>query len=333
MTDSFRDEQIECAELSAKVFAAVSGAPMTVDESDVKSIRAELAGIGLPLLAVPEKQAGGGMTEFDIVLILEEAGYADVPVPIAETVGVVAPMVARFGTDEQRERWLPSLASGHSLGTTVCPGTGFGSRRGADLALVEHDGRVHVLDLSPPVPGSLSLAVHELVEVAGTACLAQPAASVAEFRSRGAWVTAALLNGVSRRLFELTLDYAGTREQFGVAIGSFQAVRHMLAEMAAGIESARPTAWSAARALAAREPGSDVGARVAKAIAGSTGALANDHALQIHGAIGFTMEHPLHRWLHSGHELESRWGTSAEHYAALGATAVHGGSLVAAFLP
>jgi alkylation response protein AidB-like acyl-CoA dehydrogenase len=297
----FSEEQVEFAALAAKVFAAAA--------------TTELAEIGLPLLAVPEDLGGGGLTEVDVVLIVEEAGYADVPVPIAETVGVVAPLLARYGTAEQRARWLPALASGASLGVTVCPATGVGSRRGADLALVERDGLVTLLDRG-----------------AASSYLEDPAA-VAELRARSAWVTAALLNGVSRRLLDLSLDHARTREQFGVAIGSFQAVKHMLAEMAAGLESARPTAWSAARALAGDDPGSSRAARVAKAVAGRAGALANDHALQIHGAIGFTSEHPLHRWLLAGHELEARWGTPADHHAELGAAALAGGSLVEAFLP
>jgi alkylation response protein AidB-like acyl-CoA dehydrogenase len=333
MTDAFTDEQTQFAGLAAKVFSAATRDTLALDDGSAGAIRAELAEIGLPLLAVAEDLGGGGMTEIDVVLILEEAGYADVPVPIAETVGVVAPMVARYGTAEQRQRWLPALASGHSLGTTVCPGTGLGSRRGAGLALVEHDGRVHLVDLGLVDYGRLWSSPGEMLAAAGAPCLAEPPLSVAELRFRGAWVTAALLNGVSRRLLDLSLDHARTREQFGVAIGSFQAVKHMLADMAACVESARPTAWSAARTLAADDPRSGLAAGVAKAVAGRAGALANDHAMQIHGAIGFTREHALRRWLLFGHELESRWGTAAEHHAALGRFALAGASLIDAFAP
>jgi alkylation response protein AidB-like acyl-CoA dehydrogenase len=316
MADTFSDEQVEFADLAAKVFAAM-GSDGDVDPAGV---RAQLAEIGLPLMAVAEEFGGLGLDECDVVLILEEAGYADAPVPIAETIGVVAPLLARYGSEEQRETWLPALAGGDTLGTTVCPGTGVGSRTGADVALVERDGRVHLVG----VDGT---------HVAGAPCLAEPAASVAELRARAAWVTAAVLNGVSRRLLDLSLEYARAREQFGVAIGSFQAVKHKLAEMASGVESARPTAWSAARALAGRDPERGVAASVAKVLAGHAGALANDHALQIHGAMGFTKEHPVHRWLLLGHELESRWGTAGEHAAALGEGALAGGSLVERFVP
>jgi alkylation response protein AidB-like acyl-CoA dehydrogenase len=295
---TFSDEQREFAAVAAKVFAAPD--------------KQELAELGLPLMAVPEELGGLGLDETDAVLILEEAGYADVRLPIAETIGVVAPLLARYGTEAQRERWLGALASGESLGTTVCPGAGLGSRGGADVTLVERDGAVQVI-----AGGEAS----------------RLADAVPELRARGAWVTAAVLNGVSRRLLDLSLEHARTREQFGVPIGTFQAVKHKLAEMAAAIESARPTAWSAALALAGGDPRSVLTAMAAKANAARAAALANDHALQIHGAMGFTQEHPVHRWLLLGHELESRWGTAGEHHAALGAAALAGGSLIEQFVP
>ncbi|GAA2448137.1 acyl-CoA dehydrogenase family protein [Actinomadura vinacea] len=327
MIDAFSDEQIEFAELAAKSFAGVAA------DAEPAGPRAELARIGLPLLAVPEELGGGGMTEADVVLIIEEAGHADVPVPIAETVGVVAPMVARHGSAEQRERWLPAFAGGDSLGLAVCPSGGIGTRRGADLALVEHEGRMHLLEIGALGAEAARMRSGEMVAALAGSALDDPEASVAEFRARSAWVTAALLNGVGRRLLELSLEQARTREQFGVPIGSFQAVKHMLAEMAAAVESARPTAWSAARALAAGAPGSGLAAAVAKAVASQAGALVNDHALQVHGGIGFTMEHPLHRWLLYGHELQSRWGSAAEHQVTLGRSALGVDSLVETFIP
>ncbi|MFF7656131.1 acyl-CoA dehydrogenase family protein [Streptomyces sp. NPDC007983] len=333
MIDAFSDEQTEFARLAAKAFASSSGGAAAPGDAEVAAARATFAEIGLPLLAVPEEFGGAGMTETDVVLIIEEAGYADVPVPIAETVGVVAPMVARYGTAEQRTRWLPALAAGDSLGTTMCPSGGLGTRRGADLVLVEHEGRVCVAEAGGSAAGGVARAGGEVSAMGAGSALGEPGASVPELRTRGAWVTAALLGGVARRLLELSAEQARTREQFGAPIGSFQAVKHMLADMAAAVESARPTAWSAARALAAGDPGSGLAAAVAKAVASRAGALANDHALQIHGGMGFTREHPLHRWLLYGHELQSRWGSAAMHQAALGRFAAGDASLVETFIP
>jgi alkylation response protein AidB-like acyl-CoA dehydrogenase len=322
VVDGFSDEQLEFADLAAKAFTSFAGQATPQTDSDLAAMRVELAQLGLPLLAVPEDLGGGGMAEPDVVLIIEEAGFADLPVPIAETVGVVAPMVARYGSAQQRERWLPAIARGDSLGATVCPCGGLGTRRGADFALMEHDDRVHLVELDA---GSAT--------ISGRTLLGEGEASVVELHARAAWVTAALLNGVARRLLTLSVEYARTREQFGVPIGRFQAVKHMLADVAVAIESARPMAWGVARALAGAEENTGVLAGAAKALACQAGALANDHALQIHGGIGFTREHPLHRWLLYGHELESRWGTAAAHQAKLGRFAVECGSIVGTFIP
>jgi alkylation response protein AidB-like acyl-CoA dehydrogenase len=318
--DAFTEEQLEFAELAGQVFASLTPAASSPADRELAAMLVALAELGLPLLAVPEALGGGGMGEADVVLIIEEAGYADVPVPIAETVGVVAPMLARYGSPEQCDRWLPALAKGSTLGTTRCPENGLGSRRGAGLALVEREGRVHVVDLAEPAPSYDST-------------LREPEASVAELHGRSAWVAAALLNGVSRRLLDLGVEYARTREQFGMPIGSFQAVKHMLAETAAAIEAARPTAWTAARSFAEGRSAPSVAARVAKARAAEAGRLANDHVLQVHGGIGFTKEHALHGWLLYGHELESRWGDAGAHHTALGRFATECDSLLTTFLP
>lgn len=333
MTDAFSDEQIDFARLAAKAFADVAGGAAAPGDADLAGARATLAEIGLPLLTVPEEHGGGGMTEADVVLIIEEAGYADVPLAIAETVGVVAPMVARYGSAEQRDRWLPAIAGGERLGATVCPRSGIGTRRGADLMLVEHEGRVCVVEAGALGAHGASVFSGETAGVPAGAALGEPEVSVAEFRTRSVWVTATLLNGVARRMLDMSVEQARTREQFGVPIGTFQAVKHMLADVAAAVESARPTAWSAARALAAGDPKSGLAADVAKAVASQAGALANDHALQVHGGMGFTKEHPLHRWLLFGHELESRWGGAAAHEAALGRFAVGCDSLIETFIP
>jgi alkylation response protein AidB-like acyl-CoA dehydrogenase len=324
--DGFTAEQLEFAELAAKVFASLKPAAAAPDDQELADMRNALAEVGLPLLAVPGALGGGEMGESDVVLILEEAGYADVALPIAETVGVVAPMLARYGSPQQCERWLPAFAGGEALGTTFSPDAGQGTRRGADVALVEREGGVHVVDLSELTKG-------DEIAVSDDSALRRPEASVPELHARGAWVTATLLNGVSRRLLDMGVEYARTREQFGAPIGSFQAVKHLLAEAASAVEAARPTAWTAARTFAEDGHDPSIAASVAKALAAGAGALANRHVLQVHGGIGFTKEHPLHGWLLYGHELESRWGGAATHHASLGRFAAECDSLLTTFLP
>jgi alkylation response protein AidB-like acyl-CoA dehydrogenase len=323
VTGSFTEDQLQFATLAAKAFGATAEHPGVLGDAEVIALRSQLADLGAPLLAVPEQLGGAGLAEPDVVLVIEEAGFAGVPVEVVETLGVVAPMLARFGSAEQQAAWLSGLARGEILATTICPQLGAATRARPEIALLERAEQVHLVEL--PAPDT------DPSTCPSVAALGEPETAVAELCARSAWVTSAYLNGMSRRLLALSVEYAGTREQFGVAIGSFQAVKHILADVAAAVESARPTAWRAARALAEQDPAAGLLASAAKARATRAAALANDHALQVHGGIGFTREHPLHRWLVDGHELQARWGDAGTHEAALGSFAVACDSLLAAF--
>ena len=135
--------------------------------------------------------------------------------------------------------------------------------------------------------------------------------------NRGAMAAAAFLNGVSLRLVEMTLDHVASRHQFGKPIGSFQAIKHRLAEMHVALESARPAAWYAAYAIAHGLPDASEAASVAKIAANEAHALINREALQCHGGIGFTWEHDLHLWLKRGLAVMQSYGTAREHRARL----------------
>jgi alkylation response protein AidB-like acyl-CoA dehydrogenase len=124
--------------------------------------------------------------------------------------------------------------------------------------------------------------------------------------------------GGAARLLEMTVAYAGQREQFGTAIGSFQAVKHHCADMAVGVEAGRASLWAAALALdeAPAEARSHA-ASAAVAYAKSAASRVASTALQVHGGIGFTWEHDLHLFLRRIKVDEAVDGTVAEHRAAL----------------
>jgi alkylation response protein AidB-like acyl-CoA dehydrogenase len=130
---------------------------------------------------------------------------------------------------------------------------------------------------------------------------------------------AALLNGVALALLDQTLAYVKVRQQFGVPVGSFQAVKHKLASVYSTLESSRAAAQLAAHALATDQPDADTACLVAKAAAAQAEFLANDEALQCHAGIGFTWEHDLHFWLKRGRALEHVFGSAREHRAAIAA--------------
>jgi hypothetical protein len=138
-------------------------------------------------------------------------------------------------------------------------------------------------------------------------------AAVELARDRGAWGTAALLVGLGRRMVELAVTHVSERHQFGVPVGSFQAVKHQLADAHKDLAFARPVVHRAAHSLAtgAATRGRDVS--MAKALAGDAAWRAGRVALQCHGAIGYTVEHDLHLYLKRTWALAKAYGDAGWH--------------------
>jgi hypothetical protein len=129
---------------------------------------------------------------------------------------------------------------------------------------------------------------------------------------------AAYLLGITRRVLELSVAHATDRTQFGVPIGSFQAVRHRLADVHVELEFARSAVWSAACEVEDGAPSAGTAVLCAAVTARRAFALADRHGLQVHGGIGFTWEHPLHAHLQRGHTFAARFGTRRSLEALLG---------------
>jgi len=246
-----------------------------------------MADAGICGITVPESYGGASGGEIDLVLVYEEAGRAALPEPLLDTTGIAAPVIARFGSDDLRKRWLPAIAAGDAI---------IAFREGdaepawvseADAVLSVRDGSAYLDD--------------ERLEGGFVPALARAFSG-----------TASLMNGVAMRLLEMTTSYVKDRTQFGKPVGSFQAVKHKLASMHVAIESSRPAAWYAAYALANGDPKASIAACVAKIAANDTEEFCNGEALQCHGGIGFTWEHDLHLWLKRGMELHGSFGRSHE---------------------
>jgi hypothetical protein len=125
--------------------------------------------------------------------------------------------------------------------------------------------------------------------------------------------TAAFLVGLGQQMLAMTVDYVGSRQQFGVPIGSFQAVKHHLADVAKDLAFALPVVLRAADTLERRDPAAERDVAMAKAMANEAAALAADRALQCHGAIGYTVEADLHLFLKRTWALTRTWGSTAQH--------------------
>jgi alkylation response protein AidB-like acyl-CoA dehydrogenase len=143
--------------------------------------------------------------------------------------------------------------------------------------------------------------------------------ALAVARARGAYATAAQLCGVAAALIDVTVEYAKERRQFGVPIGSFQAVKHHLANAMLKLEYARPVVYRAAYSLSIGDPQRVLHASMAKAYASDAARLAARVALQVHGAIGYTAEHDLQLWMKRAWALSTAWGDAAAHRAVVAA--------------
>lgn len=123
-----------------------------------------------------------------------------------------------------------------------------------------------------------------------------------------AFATAAQALGTGEALLRATVEYVKRRTQFGVAIGSFQAVKHRLADTLTGLEFARPLLYGAALALAEETPRAGADVAAAKVTAGEAAHAAARAALQLHGAVGYTDELDLSLWLRKARPLRDAWG-------------------------
>jgi alkylation response protein AidB-like acyl-CoA dehydrogenase len=125
--------------------------------------------------------------------------------------------------------------------------------------------------------------------------------------------------GVGERLLEMTVSYVKVREQFGRPLGSFQSVKHKLADMLTTLKGARAATYYAAMALDAGVTDASTAASVAKAFTAEGVAALAGEALQTHGGIGFTWEHDLHLYLRRAKVNEMLYGAPVEHYERLAA--------------
>jgi len=261
-----------------------------------------LADLGVTGLAVPERFEGAGAGVVEVVMAFEQMGRHAVPGPLVESL-VAVPMVLR--DTDLAGRWLPGIAAGKTVATMTAPPL---VPYGLDADLADPVLLVNGDSLWLAQVGNALASVdrsRRLFQV--TAGEPLGAFEVGGALDAGALACAAQLLGLGRALLDLTVGYARQRHQFGRPIGSFQAVKHQLADVLVGLETARPLVYGAAVTGDPR----DVSA--AKVAAGEAAYRAARVALQVHGAIGYTAEHDLGLWLAKVRALRSAWGTPHWH--------------------
>jgi alkylation response protein AidB-like acyl-CoA dehydrogenase len=239
-----------------------------------------------------------GLAPLDLVLVLEETGRACVPEPLVETFAAALDGAAAVTT---------------GLGLDVSPLVAYADS--VDRLVLEHDGALYSLPPSlagverrPAVDGSRRLFSVSWDPRRSERLDAPPRAVL----DRAALAAAAQLCGLAQHLLDVTVGYAKERRQFGQPIGAFQAVKHHLAGVALKLEFARPLVHRAAYSMDTTH------VSMAKAHASEAALLASRVALQVHGAIGYTVEYDLHMWLKRAWALAAAWGDAAWHVDRVG---------------
>jgi alkylation response protein AidB-like acyl-CoA dehydrogenase len=270
----------------------------------------EIVELGWPGIAVDERYGGQGLGAVELAVLLEELGYACAATPLMST-AVAATVIQATGTDEQREHWLPGLASGELTAGVGAAELVADGERAAVVVLLDGDD-AHVVE-EPRAEALVTIdPTRRYARVIGDR---DPLAGGAVARVYAA--LAAEVVGVCQRALEMTVEYVKERKQFGVPVGSFQAVSHRCAQMLLQTESARSTAYFAAWAADADPSRLSEAAALAAASAAAGGRDVAAGAIQAHGGIGFTWEADVH-WLYKRAQLDAALlGGAARHHAAL----------------
>jgi len=288
----------------------------------------------------PEDGGGLAMNEVDLVLPLIESGRAGFPGPLVESSTVAISLLSDLGGD-LAARWLPRLAAGDAVATVGHPRNAFvADAHVADLLLLADGERLHAVEragtklvFQPGNDPSRKLFRIDWKPTAETAIAeGERAAELLEAAfSRGAFGCAAQLVGVAQRLVDIAVEYAKQREQFGKPIGSFQAIKHMLATVQVKIEFAKPLLYRAANSLAEGRDTAAADVSQAKATCGEAATAAAKTSLQVHGAIGYTWECDVQIWMKRAWSLDLAWGSGRWHRARVADAVIDGALPVRSF--
>ncbi len=335
---------------SGAVRAAVA-TPKGYDESLWRRLCEQ---VGVAALALPEEYGGAGFSLFETHLVLEEMGADLTPSPLLGSGVLAAAAVLRSGNVEVCRELLPGIADGTSVaalawgaGWPTAPSAGWpavsadGTRLTgtvdlvlegdtADVLLVaaRRGDTVSLFQVDPVQPGvrrTPTPAVDQTIRFASVdldRAGARPVADGVEawlpaIRDVACVAVTALQVGAMQRCLDLTVAYSKRRVQFGRPIGSFQALKHRMADMLVDVETSRSVSWAAAWSASVHAPDLAEKAALAKAWCSEALARVAEETVQLHGGIAITWEHDAHLYLKRAHALGQLFGPAREHVRAL----------------
>ncbi len=281
--------------------------------------------LGIPGLLIGEVHGGLGLTLLDAALVAETLGAHVAPAPFLAS-AVLAPIaLSRAGSPAQQDAWLPRLASGEIVAAVAIHEAVAGARDGAGvcveggklsgttlfaldaigadiLIVADTAGGLNLVEAAAPGVERVSLTTidrtRRVAEVRFDAVPAErlPGDALPALRDAAWVILAADMLGASSTIIEKAVAYAKERRQFGRVIGSFQAVKHLCAEMAAQLEPCRALVWYAAYADAAAPGEAPLMAAHAKALLSDVSRFVARTSTEVHGGMGFTDLLGLHFW-------------------------------------
>jgi alkylation response protein AidB-like acyl-CoA dehydrogenase len=313
------------------------------DRSLVDGLWKSLADIGLAGLLVPEDRGGQGASAREAAVVLEELGRTAAPVPF-----LTSSVIATMALLDSDSTLLEQLAAGERVAALAVPWsiapdvelpavrlesgrltgtiTSVAGVIEADVLLVAAGSGLYAVDVSavtvtPRVCLDMTrqLADVSLDGVSGALVLADAEPAVRRALDSGAALMASEQLGLARWCLETTVAYLKVRKQFGRVLGGFQALKHRLADLYTDVESGAAAARYAAATLAAGDRDATLAASIAQAYNSDLAVRAAEEAVQLHGGIGMTWEHPAHLYLKRAKADQIALGTPGRHRTRLGA--------------
>ena len=318
--------------------------------AEVDALWKTYVGLDWPSLTVPEADGGMGCSAVELVLTLEELGRVADPTPFLATTSQYLPIVRECGDADQRRALLGAVCAGGTGAVAFSSSRGAPTEvraepdgdgwrvEGAAHVVIDGDradeiafvattdsgvgvfvvpaGDVHATR-SKSFDATLHVAEVRVdgVVIGAERALVGPSVEAAVERARLEAIAgmAATMVGASQWILDHVLEHVRSRHQFGVPIGSFQAVKHMLVDVYVSIERARALCHFAALTLAERDDRAPLGASMAKAAAGDAQRIAVQHGVQLFGGLGYTWENDLQLFLRRAKAGELLLGSTTEH--------------------
>jgi len=301
----------------------------------------QLTEMGLVGMTVPEEFGGLGMNELDFVLLAQECGYVALPEPLVHTVLVAVPLLRDIG-GELAAQWLPKIAAGEAKVVVGLEENQLvEDAHVADLLLLQKGDSFYALtsdqvqlrhneSVDPSRKLYLVTFTEEEATVEAGTEVSRDAALITAALNRGALASAAQALGLTQRMLDLSVQYTSERQQFGKPIGSFQAVKHLMSNVAVRLEYAKAPVYRAAYALAQGQASASENTSHAKLAACEAANLAAKNCVQVHGAMGYTWEVDLHIFMKKAWALANTWGDSGFHKTRIAQTIFSEGAALGA---